>query len=124
MYSIKFPDMFTSVCTNLVKDKEATEQNLKLMLLSDRGSLFGDPYFGTLWRKLIFEQNNQILRDIIIDDILTSIQTFVPQLLVQRKDIEVNSNRSSITINIKAVNILDYETNLYVIKLMEDELEQ
>ena len=123
MYSIEFPDMVLGVSTNLVKDREATKQNLKLMLLSDRGSLFGDPYFGTLWRKLIFDQNNEILRDIIIDDILTSIETFMPQLLVKREDITVNSDRYSVTINIKALNLIDYETNMYSIKLMEDELE-
>lgn len=123
MYSIKFPDMMLGVTTSLVQDKEASAQNLKLMLLSDRGNLFGDPYFGTLWRKLIFDQNNEILRDIIIDDILTSIQTFMPQLLVKREDINVVSNRYNVTINIKALNLLDYETDMYSIKLMEDEIE-
>ena len=123
MYSIKFPDMVSGVVTNLVKDHDATAQNLKLMLLSDRGALFGDPYFGTLWIKLLFDQNNEILRDIIIDDILTSIQTFMPQLLVNRKDITVNSNRYSVSINIKATNLLDYNTDMYTIKLMEDELQ-
>ena len=123
MYSIKFPDMFSGVTTFLVEDKEATAQNLKLVLLSDRDSLFGDPYFGTIWRKLIFEQNNEILRDIIIDDILTTIQTFVPQLLTKREDITVTSDRYSVSINIKALNLLDYQTDMYSIKLMEDELE-
>lgn len=123
MYSIKFPDMVKGVSTNLVQDHEATAQNLKLVLLSDRGALFGDPYFGTLWRKLIFDQNNEILRDIIIDDILTSIETFMPQLLTKREDITVNSDRYSVSINIKATNLLDYQTDMYSIKLMEDELE-
>lgn len=123
MYSIKFPDMVSGVVTNLVNDHEATSQNLKLMLLSDRDTLFGDPYFGTLWRKLLFNQNNEILRDIIIDDILTSIQTFMPQLLVNRKDITVNSDKYSVSITIKATNLLDYNTDMYTIKLMEDELQ-
>ena len=115
--------MFSGVTTFLVKDHEATAQNLKLMLLSDRGTLFGDPYFGTLWRKLIFDQNNEILRDIIIDDILTSIQTFMPQLLVKREDITVTSDRYSVSVAIKATNLLDYQTDMYSIKLMEDDLE-
>lgn len=123
MYSIKFPDMFNSVTTNMVSDHEATAQNLKLMLLSDRGTLFGDPYFGTLWRKLLFDQNNAILRDLIIDDILTSIQMFMPQLLVKREDIKVISDRYTVNINIKATNLLDYNTDMYSIKLMEDEIE-
>lgn len=123
MYSIQFPDMFLGVSTNLVKDHDATSQNLKLVLLSDRGALFGDPYFGTLWRKLIFDQNNEILRDIIIDDIQTSIETFMPQLLVKREDINVVSDKYSVNITIKALNLIDYETDMYSIKLMEDELE-
>lgn len=123
MYSIRFPDMISGVSTSLVEDHEATAQNLKLMLLSDRGSLFGDPYFGTLWRKLIFDQNDEILRDIIIDDILTSIETFMPQILTKREDITVTSDRYSVSINIKALNLLDYQTDMYSIKLMEDELE-
>ena len=48
MYSIAWPNMFSGKGTKLVSDHDATVQNLKLMLLSDRGSLFGDPYFGTL----------------------------------------------------------------------------
>ena len=123
MYSIKFPDMLYSTSTKLVSDHEATKQNMKLVLLSDRGTLFGDPYFGSLWKKLLFEQNNEILRDIIIDDILITLQTFMPQLLVKREHIEVNSDRYSIYINIKATNLLDYQTDMYSIKLMEDELE-
>lgn len=48
MYSIKFPDMVSSITSKLVSDHEATIQNLKLVLLSERNTLFGDPYFGTL----------------------------------------------------------------------------
>ena len=115
--------MFSSKGTKLVSDHDATVQNLKLMLLSDRGSLFGDPYFGTLWKRLLFDQNNIIIRDIIIDDILTSIQTFMHQLLVQRKDITITSDKYSIYISIKATNLLDYQIDLYNIKLTGDEVE-
>lgn len=48
MYSIKFPDMLSSAKTNLVADKAASLSNLKLLLKSKRGELFGDPYFGTV----------------------------------------------------------------------------
>ena len=123
MYSIKFPDMLYSTSTKIVSDHEATLQNMKLVLLSSRNTLFGDPYFGSLWKKLLFEQNNEILRDIIIDDILITLQTFIPQLLVKRENIDIISDKYSIIINIKAINLLDYQTDMYTIKLMEDELE-
>ena len=73
LYSIAFPKMFKSVRTLTVKDHDATESNLKLLLASERETLFGDPDFGTKTRRYIFEQNNEILRDIIIDEIYTAI---------------------------------------------------
>ena len=47
----------------------------------------------------------------------------MPQLLTKREDIKVNSDKYSVNIDIKALNLLDYQTDMYSIKLMEDELE-
>ena len=47
----------------------------------------------------------------------------MPQLLVKREDIEVNSDKYTVFINIKALNLLDYNTDMYTIKLMEDEVQ-
>lgn len=123
MYSLNFPNMVSNVTTKLCSDHEATVQNLKLTLLSEKNTLFGDPDFGTLWRKLLYNQNNKIIRDIIADDILTAIETFVPQLLVTRKDITITSDKYSVYISIKGTNLLDYQTDMYNIKLTGDEVE-
>lgn len=123
MYSLNFPNMVSNVTTKLCSDHEATVQNLKLTLLSEKNTLFGDPDFGTLWRKLLYNQNNKIIRDIIVDDILTAIETFVPQLLVTRKDITITSDKYSVYISIKGTNLLDYQTDMYNIKLTGDEVE-
>lgn len=117
MYSIQFPNMVSNTSTNIVKDHEAVASNLKLILGSDRGSLFGDPYYGTNLKKLMFEQNNQILRDLVIDDIYTTILTFMPQLKVNRNNITITSDRAAIYAKIKALNLLDYTTDLYNINL-------
>ena len=47
----------------------------------------------------------------------------MPQLLVQRKDITITSDKYSIYISIKATNLLDYQIDLYNIKLTGDEVE-
>lgn len=117
MNSINFPNMLNNTTTNLIKDKEATASNLKILLMSDKTSLFGDPYFGTLLKKYIFEQNNAILRDLIVDEIYTSIRIFLPQILVTRKDIIVTSDGVDIFVRIKCLNLLDYTTNVYNINL-------
>lgn len=121
MYSIQFPKMVSNTNTNLVKDHDATASNLKLLLAADKYSLFGDPYYGTNLKRLMFEQNNKILRDLVIDDIYTAIITFMPQLRIERKDITVTSSRAAVFAEIKAVNLLDYTTDMYNINLTSSE---
>lgn len=117
MYSISFPEMFSSARTNLVKDKEATLSNMKLLLASWKKSLFGDPYFGTNLKRFIYEQNNVVLRDLIIDDIYVSLQQFMPQLFVKRKDIKVYGDQYTVYATINCINKLDNEINMYQIDL-------
>ena len=122
MNSLAFPNMFNNTTTKVVKDHEATAQNLKLLLLSDRGAFFGDPYYGTIIKQLIFEPNNVILRDIIIDAIYTAILQFLPQVLVHRKDIAVVQRDTQVYVNIRATNMLDYQTDMYNINLLNYEV--
>lgn len=119
MDSINFPDMFSTTSTKIVSGHDATLNNLKLTLLSSKKTLFGDPYFGTNLKWLLFEQGNEVLQDIVIDDVYTAILTFMPQLTLSRKDIEIVFNREEVFIKIKATNLLDFKTDLYTINLME-----
>lgn len=121
MYSIAFPRMFDSAQTLLYKDHEATLSNLKLLLASERTSLLGDPYFGTVLKRVIFEQNDAILIDIIIDEIYTSIITFMPQIRLSRSDVTVTSNGVDVFANIKGINLIDYQTDMFTINLTSTE---
>lgn len=122
MNSIAFPSIFNNTTTNVVEGRQATAQNLKLLFLSDRGGLFGDPYYGTIIKQLIFEPNNYILRDIVIDAIYTSILQFMPQILVKRKNINILQQGTTIYVTIKATNMLDYQTDMYNINLLNYEV--
>lgn len=121
MRSIAFPIMLGNSSTNIIRDHDATASNLKLLLLSDKTSLFGDPYFGTNIKKLIHDQNNIVIRDLVIDDIYTAITTFMPQIIVKRGDIKVTSDKSNVYVNIKCLNLIDYTTDLYNINLTSSE---
>lgn len=121
MRSIAFPNFLNNTATKIYEDHEATSSNLKLLLLSNKDGLFGDPYFGANIKKLMFEQNNYVLRDIIIDDIYTAILTFMPQVLVKREDIQIESSNRNVYITIKALNLLDYIVDTYNISLMDTE---
>lgn len=119
MKSIAFPNMFSSARMNTYSDREATLSNLKLLLQSYKGSLLGDPYFGTTLNKVIYSNNHQVLKDLVIDDIYMAIAEFMPQLRLSRSDIEITGDGTSIYATINAVNLLDYTSNLYEINLTE-----
>ena len=121
MKSLAFPKMFNSNSTRIVKDFEATRQNTKLLLKSEQGTLFGDPYFGVRIRKYIFDQNNLILKDIIIDEIYTAIALFLPQLIVNRKDIHISFDRAKMLCYFKGVNQANFEVDSYNLVLYDDE---
>ena len=123
MQSLAFPNMFGSTTTKVFTDHQATASNLKLTLMSEKTSLFGDPYFGTNIRKMLYEQNNYVLQDLVIDDIYTAILQFMPQLVVQRKDIQLVSQGEDIYITIKALNLIDYTVDTYNINLLNYEVE-
>jgi phage baseplate assembly protein W len=103
--------------TKLVEDHKATYSNLRLILLSTKTALFGDPDFGSLLLRKLFEQNTPILQDLVIDDIYSTILTFMPQILVKREDIQVTSDGVDLYATIKCTNLIDYELDTYTINL-------
>ena len=109
--------MFSNTYTNLVEDHEATSSNLRLLLLSDKTSLFGDPYYGVLLKKVLYSQNNTVLRDLIIDEIYTAIRMFMPQIIIRRSDITVTSDGADVYATVKCTNVLDKVTDMYTINL-------
>lgn len=117
MISIAFPNMFDSAKTNLIEDKKATLNNLQLLLLSDRWSLLGDPYYGASFKRALFEQNNVVIRDLMIDEIYTTILLFMPQVKVERKDILLRSSKENLYADIKCTYRQDGTTNLYTLVL-------
>jgi len=120
MKSISYPKIFvTKTKTGLVQDYDATLQNLKLLIFSEKGELFGDPYFGTGLKRFLYDQNDVVLQDLLIDELYTAIATFIPQIKIRREDITIISNGTQVVCKIKAINRVDYQTNLYTIPLLE-----
>lgn len=121
MYSIRFPNMLSSQKANLVEDHDATYQNLKYLLLSDKLSMFGDPYYGTNIKRFLYSQS-KILEDILIDDIYTAINVFMPQVIISRNDIRIYVEYQNVYVRMSCTNRLDHVTNLYVICLTSTEI--
>lgn len=120
MTSFNFPDMLNSARANLIEDREATISNMRLLLASWKTSLFGDPYFGTNIKSYIYDQNNVVLKDLIIDDIVLSLHEFMPQISVQRRDIIITQKKNDLYATITCINKLDSLEMNFTIKLTED----
>ena len=121
MISLSFPKMFSPGRTLLFEDHEATASNLKLLLGSDKYGLFGDPYYGCLLKRTIYEQNNKVLQDLLIDAIYTAIREFMPQIKLNRNNIKIRSTNTELFATINCINLIDYQTDMYEIKLTSSE---
>lgn len=121
MKSIGFPKLFrTTVSTNVIEDMDAIKQNISLLLSSEKGELLGDPYYGVRLKYYFYGQNNYVLKDILLDEIYTSLVLFMPQLSLTRNDITFITGRAELSIRIRALNKLDYTTNMYDIVLFQE----
>ena len=120
MNSIRFPKMFTTSSTLVVKDHEATAQDMVLLFYSEKGDLFGDPFFGIRLKKFTFNQNNQVLEQMLIDEIYSQILVFMPQLTVTRSNIKIKRELGRINITVKAINNIDFTTEMYNAVLLQE----
>lgn len=119
MYSFAFPRMLNTTTANLLQDKEAIRSNMILLLSSERDTLFGDPYYGAELKKYLFEQTGSIVPDLLIDEFYTTIITFMPQVYITRKDIEVYVVDKTLYADINYYYVVDNTSDLFTIKLTE-----
>ena len=117
--------MFNTNNTRVWKSSEyldATKQSTELLLHTTRGELFGDPYFGLMLKRYLFDQNSYILKDAIIDMIYTQLSLFIPQVKVKREDIEIIQDREKgkLYCTFSGVSQIDYTHNTYNLLLFDE----
>ena len=121
MNCIGFPKMFNGNSSIVLYDMDATKTCVHLLLGSEQGELFGDPEFGLRLKRYLYDQNNYILRDILIDEICEQLRVFCPQIVVRREDVSITQDKSSLYAHIKCINRIDFTTNMFDIVLLQDE---
>lgn len=121
MNAIKFPDMITHNHVQTVDDYDATLQNMKLFLSSEKGEFVFDPFFGIRLKRYLFEQNNIILQDILCDEIYEQLSIFMPQLIIKRENITLSKDRAKVYCTIKARNQKDFQLNSYNLVLFNSQ---
>ena len=119
MYSFGFPNMLNYTTANLLQDKEAIRSNMILLLSSERSTLFGDPFYGAQLKKYLFEQAGAIVPDLLIDELYTTIKTFMPQVYLTRKDIHIYVVKNAIYADINYYYVIDNTSDLFTIMLTQ-----
>ena len=104
--------------TQLVRDSDATQSNLVLALLSNKKSFIYDPDFGCTLGSMFFNQNNDLIPELVIDQVYTCIVNFMPQLQLSRNDIKLSQHTTGVDIHINVKNILTNEVSMYSIALL------
>lgn len=119
VYSIGFPKIFNGSRVNLSKGRNAIKANLTALLASDKGALFGDPYYGTKLKSLLWEQAyDPIVRDLIKEDVFEAIYSYMPQITVKRDSIKIDIIDNIVMASIEVSDDLGIESNLYEIALL------
>ena len=125
MRSYKFPKMFQSNGSRIWKAEEhgkATRQNAILLLHSERGEFECDPYFGILLKHYLFNQNNYILKDILVDTIYTQLVIFLPQIKISRNAVNIitDQRKGRLYCTFSGINQIDYTHNTFNLLLFDE----
>lgn len=122
MYSIAFPNIFNGSKVRLNEDYDAIKVNLKSLLMSNRGGLFGDPYYGLNMKQILWSQAAKpVVVELLKDEIFNAIYSYMPQVSITRDDIdvEVDGNLVNASISVKADSKIP--SNLFNIKILIDD---
>lgn len=122
--SFSFPDMLDKYSGgfNPIDDKEAVKQHIRLVLQSVKTELLGDPYYGTNLQKLVFDPNDVVVKDQVIDEVSIAIRLFVKEVTVKRKDIRITQdNKGTIGVSINLTYNKDSTNDLLNIQLISNE---
>ncbi len=73
----------------------------------------------------MFDQNAMKIRDCIIDTIYVQLATFIPQIKVDRNDIDIytDDEKGKLYVKFKATCLLDFKIDTYRLVLYENDAE-
>jgi phage baseplate assembly protein W len=92
---ISIPFNQPKVFSKTLSTKSQIKSNLVNLLLTTRGERVLNPTFGTTFRRLLFEPLTDNLLDSVKENILISINTFIPEITVTSMDIipDIDGNK-------------------------------
>ena len=122
MYSIAFPDIFNGSKVNLNKDYDAIKINLKSLLMSNRGGLYGDPHYGMNMKQILWDQAcRPVVIELLKDEIFNAIYSYMPQVSITRDDIDVKVDGNIVHASIEVKADSKIPSDLFNIEILLDQ---
>ena len=122
MYSIAFPDIFNGSKVNLNKDYDAIKINLKSLLMSNRGGLYGDPHYGLNMKQILWDQAcRPVVIELLKDEIFNAIYSYMPQVSITRDDIDVKVDGNIVHTSIEVKADSKIPSDLFNIEILLDQ---
>lgn len=79
-------------------------ENIRLLLETEKGTLIGDPSFGSNLHELLYEPANAATAALIRQEIANTIETYYNNLIVESVDITFKTNTIQASIYYKIYN--------------------
>ena len=100
--SITHPKMFSLINGNTETDSLdiSINRSIALILLTAKGEVFGNPDFGSDIRKFLFQNYTDSMRDLLIDEIVESINDWEDRIVINRSDISIEQDDLVLKIHI------------------------
>lgn len=122
MYSIAFPNIFNGSKVNLTKDYDAIKVNLKSLLMSNRGGLYGDPHYGLNMKQILWDQAcKPVVIELLKDEIFNAIYSYMPQVSITRDDIDVKVDGNLVYASIEVKADSKIPSDLFNIEILLDQ---
>ena len=98
---VSLPFNANGVFNNTYSTKDQIKSNLINLLLTDPGERIMNPLFGAGLRRTLFENINDVNSELIQNQIITAVNTFVPEVELLEIVIEPLTDENTLNISIK-----------------------
>ena len=96
------PGVFNSIYST----KEQIKFNLINLILTSKGERIENPNFGTTLRSQLFGQMTEDTLDNVRQDIINSVNVYIPEVSIQNIELLIEPNESSNTLLVKIAYII------------------
>lgn len=94
--------------TNRSIQAKKFEDDLRVILMTEKGTLIGNPDFGSNMFKYLFEPSNELTASLMRDEVKEVVERYFSNVVIKNIDIEFNRNNVKMKIRY-SLYVLDNE---------------